>query len=83
MEEMVLLHREAGVDLFLFQDEFFVSGKRHVMAFREASRRSGLKVDWKAFGRVNLMDEELMRAMADTGCVELRALGLNRGRIGY
>ena len=27
VEEMKLLNREAGVDLFLFQDEFFVSGR--------------------------------------------------------
>ena len=28
-----------------------------------SSRRSGLDVKWKAFGRVNLTDEEMMRAM--------------------
>lgn len=70
--EMIHLHERAGVDLFLFQDEFFVSGKGHVMAFCEALRRAGLAVEWKAFGRVNLVDEELMGAMADTGCIELR-----------
>ncbi len=33
VNEMEYLHREAGVDLFLFQDEFFVSGKRPVLDF--------------------------------------------------
>src|SRR5512133_132044 len=56
VEEMALLNREAGVDLFLFQDEFFVSGKKQVMAFCRALDRSGLDVEWKAFGRVNLTD---------------------------
>ena len=65
VEEMELLNREAGVDLFLFQDEFFVSGKRQVMEFCRELRRRGLNVEWKAFGRVNLVDEEMMRAMAD------------------
>ena len=78
VEEMKLLHREAGVDLFLFQDEFFVSGKRHVLAFCDELRRSGLDVRWKAFGRVNLTDEEMMRAMADCGCLELR-FGIESG----
>jgi len=76
--EMAQLNREAGVDLFLFQDEFFVSGKRHVMEFCRELTRSGLGVEWKAFGRVNLMDEEMMRAMADSGCVELR-FGIESG----
>jgi len=78
VDEMEFLHREAGVDLFLFQDEFFVSGKRQVMEFcRELSRRE-LGVQWKAFGRVNLVDEEMMRAMADGGCLELR-FGIESG----
>jgi len=78
VDEMEFLHREAGVDLFLFQDEFFVSGKRQVMTFcRELSAR-GMDVSWKAFGRVNLVDEEMMRAMAENGCVELR-FGIESG----
>jgi radical SAM superfamily enzyme YgiQ (UPF0313 family) len=76
--EMALLHREAGVNLFLFQDEFFVSGKKPVLAFCRALERSGLDVEWKAFGRVNLTDEEMMRAMADAGCLELR-FGIESG----
>jgi uncharacterized protein len=78
VEEMALLHRQAGVELFLFQDEFFVSGKEHVMAFCDALGRAGLTVKWKAFGRVNLIDEEMMRAMARAGCVELR-FGIESG----
>ena len=71
-EEMQYLREKAGVGLFLFQDEFFVSGKRQVMEFCREIRDRNLKIKWKAFGRVNLVDEEMMRAMSDTGCVELR-----------
>jgi radical SAM superfamily enzyme YgiQ (UPF0313 family) len=76
--EMVELNKRAGVDLFLFQDEFFVSSKRHVMDFCRELVRSGLDVEWKAFGRVNLVDREMMQAMADCGCVELR-FGIESG----
>jgi len=76
--EMRLLHERAGVDLFLFQDEFFISGKQPVMDFCRALRASGLDVQWKAFGRVNLTDTEMMRAMADSGCLELR-FGIESG----
>ncbi|OGV43174.1 MAG: hypothetical protein A2X48_16340 [Lentisphaerae bacterium GWF2_49_21] len=78
VEEMSFLNKEAGIDLFLFQDEFFVSGKKQVMDFCCELRKSGLNVEWKAFGRVNLVDDEMMRAMADCGCLELR-FGIESG----
>ncbi|MEK7218157.1 MAG: radical SAM protein, partial [Patescibacteria group bacterium] len=78
VDEMKFLNTEAGVDLFLFQDEFFVSGKKQVMDFCRVLGASGLKVEWKAFGRVNLVDDEMMRAMADSGCLELR-FGIESG----
>ena len=53
-------------------------GKRQVMDFCRELDASGLDVEWKAFGRVNLTDEEMMRAMADSGCVELR-FGIESG----
>jgi hypothetical protein len=70
--EMRRLHEEHGVSLFLFQDEFMVSGKERILEFCERLRGSGLRVKWKAFGRVNLTDEETMRGMAETGCCEIR-----------
>jgi len=76
--EMQLLHDEAGVEMFLFQDEFFVSGTRQVMEFCDELTRTGMDIKWKAFGRVNLTDEPMMRAMADCGCVELR-FGIESG----
>jgi anaerobic magnesium-protoporphyrin IX monomethyl ester cyclase len=78
VDEMEFLNREAGVDLFLFQDEFFVSGKPQVMEFCSELRSRSLKVEWKAFGRVNLVDEEMMQTMADCGCIELR-FGIESG----
>jgi anaerobic magnesium-protoporphyrin IX monomethyl ester cyclase len=72
VEEMKVLKQRAGVDLFLFQDEFFVSGKKQVMDFCRELQRENLEVEFKAFGRVNLVDREMMRALADSGCIELR-----------
>ncbi|HBL15214.1 MAG: hypothetical protein A2X36_07095 [Elusimicrobia bacterium GWA2_69_24] len=72
LAEMRQLNAEHGVRMFLFQDEFFVSGKRRVLEFCEQLAASGLRVKWKAFGRVDLTDEETMRAMAQTGCCEIR-----------
>ena len=76
--EMRELHEAAGVELYLFQDEFFVSSKQAVMRFCAALAKSGLEVKWKAFARVDLADDEMMRAMADTGCLEIR-FGIESG----
>ena len=78
IDEMKLLNRETGVDLFLFQDEFFVSGPDRVISFCKALAKSGLKVEWKSFGRVDLVNKEMMRLMADSGCLELR-FGIESG----
>ena len=76
--EMRYLNEKAGVDLFLFQDEFFISGKRQVLDFCNSLQSSGLQIEWKAFGRVNLVDQEMLQAMADCGCLELR-FGIESG----
>lgn len=70
--EMRLLHEETGTDLFLFQDEFFVASKRRTIEFCEKLKKSGLELRWKAFGRVDITDEETMKAMSSSGCIEIR-----------
>jgi hypothetical protein len=72
LAEMQLLHEQAGADLFLFQDEYFVSSPQRVQSLCRAIDQSGLKVRWKAFGRVDLTDIPTMEAMARAGCVEIR-----------
>ena len=72
IEEMRQLQRHASVDLFLFQDEFFVCTPDQVVGFCDDLERSKLGVDWKAFGRINLANPPMMKRMARTGCLELR-----------
>ena len=79
--EMRQLHDLAGADLFLLQDDLFVSSKERVHAFCEALRRSGLRVQWKALGRVDRVDRALMHTMAEAGCIDLR-FGIESGSEG-
>ncbi len=72
VDEMRFLKETGGAKLILFQDEFFLTGRKRVMAFCDALERAGLDLLWKAFGRINLTDEDMMRRMADCGCVEIR-----------
>ena len=70
--EMRFLHDRHGAELFLFQDEYFVSSAQRVQAICSAIRKEGLQVRWKAFGRIDLTDAGTMEAMARAGCVEIR-----------
>jgi hypothetical protein len=70
--EVAHLVEVAGAELFLFQDEYFVSSSARVRELCQALRAAGLRVRWKAFGRVDQTDVATMEAMADAGCVELR-----------
>jgi len=78
VEEIKVLQELGGAELILFQDEFFVSGRAQVLSFCEELKRAGVKILWKAFGRINLTDPEMMQVMADNGCVEIR-FGIESG----
>ncbi len=71
-EEMRYLHEARGVELFLFQDEFFVSSAERVRALCAAIKELDFAARWKAFGRIDLTDVPTMEAMAYAGCVEIR-----------
>ncbi|MGC8927463.1 MAG: B12-binding domain-containing radical SAM protein [Myxococcota bacterium] len=73
VKEMVFLNREYGVELFLFQDEFFVNSRDRVIEFCRLLKASGLKnIMWKAFARINLTDERVLKEMGKAGCIEIR-----------
>ncbi len=70
--EMQHLHDQGGVELFLFQDEYFVSSAARVAELCAAFAELDFAPRWKAFGRIDLTDVATMEAMADAGCVEIR-----------
>jgi anaerobic magnesium-protoporphyrin IX monomethyl ester cyclase len=70
--EIAYLYERGGTDLFLFQDEFFLASPQRAKEFSRRLLASGLRIRWKAFGRVNLIDHEAMELMARSGCVEIR-----------
>ncbi len=72
LAEMQHLYEQTGSDLFLFQDEYFVSSPERVQSLCEAIEASDLRVRWKAFGRVDLTDIPTMESMTRAGCVEIR-----------
>ena len=70
--EMRHLFETYGVTMFLLQDEYFVSNKARMLDFCATLKSACLPVHWKCFTRINLVDEEMLRTMADAGCVHVR-----------
>ncbi len=82
IEEMQLLYQKYGVLYFHFIDDEFVVNKKFVFEFckliMEFSKKIEHKITWGCTGRVNLMTEELIKAMCDAGCV-LIGYGIESG----
>ena len=82
VHEMKVLYDRYAVDYFHFVDDEFVMYKKFIYRFcklvKELSSRAGKRITWGCSGRVNLMTEELIAAMADAGCV-LIGYGIESG----
>ena len=69
LDEITYLVKNYGVDYIHFLDDDFVIDRKHVMHFCDLLIESGLNIQWGSTGRVNLMTEELLKKMAEAGCV--------------
>jgi len=65
--EMDHLQRTYGVDYIQFVDDAFACIKKHILDFCFAFK--GRNITWSCAGRANLVDEEMVFAMAEAGCI--------------
>ncbi|TBR14791.1 radical SAM protein [bacterium] len=82
IKEIQILYEKYKVPYFHFIDDEFVMNKDFVYDFckllKTFSNKIGEKITWGCTGRVNLMTEDLIIAMADAGCV-LIGYGIESG----
>jgi radical SAM superfamily enzyme YgiQ (UPF0313 family) len=82
IKEIETLYEKYKVPYFHFIDDEFVMNKKFVFEFcfllKSFSKKIGRKITWGCAGRVNLMTEDLIIAMADAGCV-LIGYGIESG----
>jgi len=78
ISEMQELREDYDVRGFVFNDDTFVVNKKRVLDFCSLLRKELPDVVWYCNGRVNLMDEEMIQAMAKSGCVGI-AYGIESG----
>ena len=74
MEELV----DQGIGFVNFYDDNFTLHRRRVTAICEEILRRGLDIEWKAEGRVDGVDAELLRLMRRAGC-RVVAYGVESG----
>ncbi len=82
LKEIEVLYEKYKVQYFHFIDDEFVMHKNFVYDFCQKikffSNKVGKKITWGCAGRVNLMTEDLIMAMVDSGCL-LIGYGIESG----
>ncbi|MBN1185049.1 MAG: B12-binding domain-containing radical SAM protein [Bacteroidales bacterium] len=78
INEMEYMHKEFGVEEFLFQDEYFVSSPKRTIEFCKLLKKRKLNIIFKVFARVDLVSKESMKALGKAGCIEIR-FGIESG----
>jgi len=75
MEEIRQVEREHGIDNFLFISDTFNGNSEFVKELSRAIIASGLNIKWVSNSRLDLVDEESVFLMKESGCV-LVSLGI-------
>jgi len=68
LQEIAFLHRTCGKRQISISDDVFVMDRERVQTFCHRLGEEGLEIRWECFGRVDLMDEQLMGQMSECGC---------------
>lgn len=78
VDEMEYLVRELGVREIKFYDETFTLDRRRTFEVCRLIRERGISVPWEIRTRAELLNQELVRAMADAGCYRI-CMGVEGG----
>jgi len=70
--ELTDLSRDYGVDSVFFTDDLFTMNKAWVRELAEALGGMEHRVEWGCATRVDQVDADLLRVMADAGCVGIQ-----------
>ena len=76
--EIRLLNEKYGKEYIDIFDDTFTAGRRRILDFCKVMREEQLDISWSCCGRVDCMDEELMKEMAESGCAMV-AYGVESG----
>lgn len=69
-----------GVSAFTFWDDTFTVNRQIAMDLCHELRDSGAPISWKTATRADVLDDEILTAMREAGCVQLQ-LGIETGSL--
>ncbi|HEY3317773.1 MAG TPA: radical SAM protein [Coriobacteriia bacterium] len=72
VEELRVLQDDYGVDYVFFSDDIFTLDKKWVYRLLDEMKALDEPLTWGCATRVDLVDEELLRAMASAGCIGIQ-----------
>ncbi len=71
IEELRFLKRKFRIQVFYILDDTFTISKERTLQFCHKLIESNLSLLWGAETRVNLMDEDMIKLMKESGCIQL------------
>ena len=72
VDELEYLYKEFNVRNISFRDSIFNLNKERIKQICRLMIQRGLDISWECNGRVNYVDEELLRVMKDSGCWQIQ-----------
>ena len=78
IEEIAQTHERYGTRYFSFRDGTFTIHRRRTVTFCETLIKQRLGITWECLTRADWLDDELVKLMLDSNCVQIR-LGLESG----
>jgi radical SAM superfamily enzyme YgiQ (UPF0313 family) len=78
IKEIKLLKKKYAIDGFYFIDDLFTLNKKNVLDFCKLLQKSKLKLLWGCNAKVSTLNEEMIKNMKKSGCVQID-LGVERG----
>ena len=71
LQEIAALNSRHGVTAFMFYDDLFSWDRERVIAICRLITSRGLKIRWKCECRADTVDDEMLSAMQQAGCVQI------------
>jgi len=78
VDEIKLLIKKYDIQGVVFNDDTFVLDKKRIYSFCKLLKNQKIKISWACNGRVNLMDQNLLKEMKSAGCKTI-AYGIESG----
>lgn len=78
IKEIKSLHHQYNLDSFYFIDDLFTINRQNVFEFCRLLKENNLHLFWGCSSKVSTLNEELLKVMSESGCVQID-FGIERG----